>query len=169
MKKYLFPYAIAPALVLGLLTVLRAWLEIQSPEGTLTRLISVVVLSLVWTLVMPAVMLKKGLSLMQGMLAAFVFYLLHRAFVGAAYALAWANKWTVEGTDEPVRYVKQVQDSIPDGGAAPSTAIVFLSNLLTVPFGLALLLVVWTITWAIAFRKTRPYAAGVPRVEASAD
>ena len=169
MKRYLFRYAIAPALVLGLLTVVRAWLEIQSPDGMLTKLISVVVLSLVWTLVMPAVMLKRGLSLMQGMLAALIFFVLHRAFVGGAYALAWANKWTIEGSDDPVRYVRQIQGSVPDGDALPSTTAVFLSNLFPVPAGLIFMLLFWTITWVVAFRKTRPYAGGVPQNEASAD
>ena len=102
-------------------------------------------------LVLPAVVL---------LLAAFVFFVLHRAFVGAAYALAWANKWTIEGTDDPVRYVRQIRDAIPDGGEEPSSMMVFLGNLLPVPFGLVVFFLVWTITWAIAFRS-RPYAGGV--------
>ena len=167
MKKILFPYVILPALLLGLVTILRAWMEVQSPESTATKLLSATVLSLIWTVSMPTVMLKKGLTLVQALLAGFVFFVLHRLFIGAVYAMAWAGKWTVEGTDEPVRYVKQIQDQSPDA----STMAVFLggNTFFPVGFGLVFLFVLWTITWAIGFRGKRPFAGGGTTEQAAAE
>ena len=154
MKKILVPYALIPAAILILVTVLRAWLELNSPD--IAKFASANVLSMVWMLGAPALMLKKGLSLVQGLLAGLVFFVLHRAVIGGVYAMAWANQWTVAGTETPVRYVVQTRDQSPDASAT----VVFLQTaFFPVAFGLVFLLVIWAITWAIAFRGKRGFAS----------
>ena len=154
MKKILVLYALIPAGILILVTLLRAWLEVNSPDNA--KFASANVLGMVWVLGAPALMLKKGLSLGQGLLAGLVFFVLHRAVIGGVYAMAWANQWTVAGTETPVRYVRQTPEQTPDGSAI----VVFLQTGLTpVPFGIGLLLVIWAITWAIAFRGKRGFVS----------
>lgn len=153
MNKVLVPYAVVPAAVLILLTVLRSWLEVNSPDSA--KFVSVMVLALAWLLVMPSVMLGKGLSLVQGILVTVVFFVLHRAAVGAVYALAWSGQWTVAGTETPVRYVAQTRAQSPEASAM----LVFLQNTFApVLFAVVVLLIVWTITWAVAFRGKRGFA-----------
>ena len=109
---------------------------------------------------MPTVMLKKGLSLLHGMIAGALFFLLHRLAIGAVYAMAWSGQWKVEGTGESVRYVTQT----PEG---TSTPMVFLMTTLPpVAMGMVLLFVIWSISWAIGFRGKRPFARGTSQPEA---
>ncbi len=156
MKKILLPYIIIPAVILGLVTVCRAWLEVHSPEGTATHLVSASYLTLLWLVCVPAAMLKKGLSLWQGLLAGLVFFALVRVPIGVVYAMAWKDKWTVEGTGEAVRYVTQTQpeEGLPD----PSALQVFFGNLAPIPFILVPFFVIWAISWVICFRGKRPFA-----------
>ena len=72
---------------------------------------------MVWMVCAPALMLKKGLSLVQGLLAGLVFFVLHRLVIGAIYAMAWADQWTVAGSETPVRYVEQTREQSPDASA----------------------------------------------------
>jgi hypothetical protein len=159
MQRTLLPYVVFPAVVLGIVTVLRAWMEVRSPDATVTRLLSASVLSLLWVLCVPALLLKRGHSLLHGLLLGLLFFLLHRPVIGAVYAMAWAGRWTVAGGSDPVRYVAQTQAATPD--ASPMEVFV-RATLPPVPFGLALLFAVWAITWAIAFRGKRPFAAAAP-------
>lgn len=150
MKKILVSLVLIPAAVLIAVTVLRAWLEINAPESA--KFASANILSLVWMVVAPAIMLRRGLSLPQGLFAGFAFFLLHRVVIGAVYAMAWSEKWTVAGSDTPVRYVADMQKDSPDASAT----LVFLGvTFLPIAFGLVFLAVLWTLTWALAFRKTR--------------
>jgi hypothetical protein len=163
MKKFLLPYVVVPAAVLILVTLARALMEIQSPTSFMTTCLSANVLSMIWMFTMPAVMLKKGLSLVHGMIAGFLFFLLHRLAIGTVYAMAWTGQWKVEGTDDVVRYVSQMKEGT-------STAMVFLMNTLPpVGMGMVILFVVWSITWVIGFRKNRPFARGAASQQETAD
>lgn len=156
MKHILVPYVLVPVAILAVVTVVRAWLEVNSPDAAATDFVSANVLSLLWTLVVPALLLRRGASIGQGLLAGLLFYVMHRAVIGGVYALAWADQWKVGETMRPVRYVKQVREVVPDDASALQ---VFLgATFFPVPFGLVMLLVVWTITWAVAFRSKRPFA-----------
>ena len=49
MKKVLLPLVIVPAVILILVTVLRAWFELQPPDSSMTKMLSASVLSLLWS------------------------------------------------------------------------------------------------------------------------
>ncbi len=119
----------------------------------MTRWVSANVLGLVWTFVLPVLMLRSGLSLGQGLISAFLFFLLFRLSIGTIHAAAWAGKWTVEGTEKPVRYVENITN------ADSSTTMVFLTNTFApIAFGLVFVVIIWSVACVIAFRGKRPFA-----------
>ena len=156
MRPFLVPLVLVPAVLLLVVTVVRAWLEVNAPDTA--KFVSANVLSLVWLVAAPIVLLRRGASLGVGIGVAALFLLLFRLPVGIVYGLAIGQGWTVAETGEPVRYVVQAEADI---GADPSPWIAVAANtLMPVAFGLVPFLVVWIVAWAIAFRGARPLARG---------
>ncbi len=160
LKKILLPYVIVPVFLLSLVTFARAWMEITSPSATLTKLLSPNTLGVLWILVTPFLLMRKGMTLLQGMAAGLLFLLFYRLPIGFIYAMAWAGDWTVQGTLTPVCYVTQT----PLGFT--TMEILLLMTVAPLLIGLLLLLLTWKVTHAIFFRSEKE-TSEFPKVTSS--
>lgn len=150
MKPSLVKYAVVPALVLLPVTVARAWLELNHPEWTLTKLVSVnavtgvLVIDYIVLFLLNNVAFKRFVAIVATMLLGI------RLPIGIAYGLAMAQHWTVAGTDDPVRYLQGFK-------AGTNAMLPFLGAFLAASVGILLIsIVVWIELWAVAFRGRRP-------------
>ncbi|HMS15475.1 MAG TPA: hypothetical protein PKA37_01455 [Planctomycetota bacterium] len=108
-------YALIPGALLALVTAYRCHLERTDPANTLTHLLSVNVPTLALLLALPFVLRTRSMGHYMGVMAALL--ILIRIPVGLAYGLSWANKWVVEGTTTPVRYItdfKKEDGTLPE-------------------------------------------------------
>ena len=158
MGRALLQLAVVPAILLGLVTAWRVSMELSDPSNPIMPWVSANGLSVVWMFVLPALLLRRGLSLGGGLLVAFVFFLLFRLPIGVVYGLAWDGQWTVESTGELTRYVTDTQEM---GGDVSAGMLTVMATFLPLAFGMVFTVVLWSVYWVVAFRGRRPFAGGV--------
>lgn len=156
MKNDILKLAVIPGLVLLVVTIVRARLEITSPDSALTHALSANYATLIVLVVWPILMLAAGASLKRYLWVMAAYLLFVRLPIAVVYTMSVAQDWRVEATGEAARYTVQVT---PEGGT-PSALLVFLGTF-SFPFLGTLIasVITWSLVWAIGFRTRRPYAA----------
>ena len=157
MQSTYLKFAVIPGLILLAVSVVRARLEISDPDGAFTHAMSANYPTVVILLTWPVLLMRKGLALRQylGVMAATIFLI--RFPIAVIYSMAVAQSWTVEGTEEPVRYV--VQNTSKAGEVAGAVRVFAETLLAPTVSGVIASCLLWSIIWAIGFRGKRPFAA----------
>lgn len=154
-------FVVLPAVVLAVVTAVRAWLQVNHPHHAITPLLSVVVVHFLMAIVYAPLLLRRGLSYPRfvGVLASAI--LLVRLPIAIVYGLAWANHWTEAGTDTPVRYIRDFLPPNSPSLPADAHALVVFAMALLFPVVVMVVLgsISWLISWAVAFRGKRPLGA----------
>ena len=133
-------------------------MEIHHPEraNLVSAMAPLIPMNLIW----PAIFLSKGASFSQFIKVNLLLIVLVRAPIALMYALAFAGKWTVEGTQEYVRYIVQFTDG-KQGPKFPldtHPAVIFLvSVFFSTVMHTVMTLVSYTLTWLVAFRSKRSF------------
>lgn len=160
-RSNMFRLGVVPALITIPLTALRAWLEVDQPGGTITKLLSLNVLALIWIIFVAVRMRRSGARIGAYVAVVAVFSVLYRLAISAVYALAWAQEWrTAMGT--VTRYQRDMIEAFTRMEiAAPEQVSAGLVFAFTAAFPIVAHVVAGTIIWFVVKLLVKPAAPAV--------
>jgi hypothetical protein len=156
-------YGVIPALITIPLTALRAWLEVNHPGETITKLVSLNVLALIWIIYCAVRMRRSGARIGAYLAVVAVFSVIYRVAISAVYALAWAQEWKTPG-GAPTRYQREMIDAFTEMKiAAPEQASAGLVFAFTSFFPIVTHIVVGAIIWFVIKLFVKPSGLSTTR------